>query len=592
MSDYKAPLRDMRFVLNEVFQVSRLWARLPGMAEVVDEETAAAILEEAGKISAGIIAPLRQSGDEQGCVWSSAGVTTPQGFVAAYQAFAEGGWVGVGGSPQFGGMGMPKVICAQVEEMVNGANLSFGLYPMLTAGACLSIYAHASEELKQKYLPNLYAGIWTGSMCLTEAHSGTDLGLIRTRAEPRADGSYALSGSKMFITGGEHDLSENIIHLVLARLPDAPAGPKGISLFLVPKVLVNADGSLGERNSLACGSIEHKMGIKASATCVMNFDQATGWLVDAPGKGLAAMFTMMNYERLGVGIQGLAQGERSYQAAIEYARERLQSRASAGAQAPEKPADPIIVHPDVRRMLLTMKALNEGGRAFSSYVALQLDTAKYSDDAATRQRAQDLVALLTPVAKAFLTDMGLETTLHGQMVFGGHGYIREWGQEQLVRDVRITQIYEGTNGIQALDLAGRKTVGSGGALYRLFADEIRQFIASAGAELSEFNQPLGAALDTLDELTAWLLDRAQNNPNEVGAASVEYLQVFGYTAYAYLWARMAGAALGKLQEDDFYASKLGTARFYFARLLPRIASLSASVKAGSESLYLLDAAQF
>ncbi len=592
MSDYKAPLRDMRFVLNEVFQVSRLWARLPGMAEVVDEETAAAILEEAGKISAGIIAPLRQSGDEQGCVWSSAGVTTPQGFVAAYQAFAEGGWVGVGGSPQFGGMGMPKVICAQVEEMVNGANLSFGLYPMLTAGACLSIYAHASEELKQKYLPNLYAGIWTGSMCLTEAHSGTDLGLIRTRAEPRADGSYALSGSKMFITGGEHDLSENIIHLVLARLPDAPAGPKGISLFLVPKVLVNADGSLGERNSLACGSIEHKMGIKASATCVMNFDQATGWLVDAPGKGLAAMFTMMNYERLGVGIQGLAQGERSYQAAIEYARERLQSRASAGAQAPEKPADPIIVHPDVRRMLLTMKALNEGGRAFSSYVALQLDTAKYSDDAATRQRAQDLVALLTPVAKAFLTDMGLETTLHGQMVFGGHGYIREWGQEQLVRDVRITQIYEGTNGIQALDLAGRKTVGSGGALYRLFADEIRQFIASAGAELSEFNQPLGAALDTLDELTAWLLDRAQNNPNEVGAASVEYLQVFGYTAYAYLWARMAGAALGKLQEDDFYASKLGTARFYFARLLPRIASLSASVKAGSESLYLLDTAQF
>ena len=592
MSDYKAPLRDMRFVLNEVFQVSRLWARLPGMAEVVDEETAAAILEEAGKISAGIIAPLRQSGDEQGCVWSSAGVTTPQGFVAAYQAFAEGGWVGVGGSPQFGGMGMPKVICAQVEEMVNGANLSFGLYPMLTAGACLSIYAHASEELKQKYLPNLYAGIWTGSMCLTEAHSGTDLGLIRTRAEPRADGTYALSGSKMFITGGEHDLSENIIHLVLARLPDAPAGPKGISLFLVPKVLVNADGSLGERNSLACGSIEHKMGIKASATCVMNFDQATGWLVDAPGKGLAAMFTMMNYERLGVGIQGLAQGERSYQAAIEYARERLQSRASAGAQAPEKPADPIIVHPDVRRMLLTMKALNEGGRAFSSYVALQLDTAKYSDDAATRQRAQDLVALLTPVAKAFLTDMGLETTLHGQMVFGGHGYIREWGQEQLVRDVRITQIYEGTNGIQALDLAGRKTVGSGGALYRLFADEIRQFIASAGAELSEFNQPLGAALDTLDELTAWLLDRAQNNPNEVGAASVEYLQVFGYTAYAYLWARMAGAALGKLQEDDFYASKLGTARFYFARLLPRIASLSASVKAGSESLYLLDTAQF
>ncbi|VVM58518.1 acyl-CoA dehydrogenase C-terminal domain-containing protein [Pseudomonas fluorescens] len=592
MSEYKAPLRDMRFVLNEVFEVSRLWAQLPGLTEVVDEETAVAILEEAGKISAGIIAPLRRSGDEQGCAWNNGTVTVPDGFIAAYQAYAEGGWVGVGGDPVYGGMGMPKVICAQVEEMVNSANLSFGLYPMLTAGACLSLNAHASEDLKQKFLPNMYAGIWTGSMCLTEAHAGTDLGLIRTKAEPQADGSYKVSGSKIFITAGEHDLAENIIHLVLARLPDAPAGPKGISLFLVPKVLVNANGSLGERNALSCGSIEHKMGIKASATCVMNFDQATGWIVDAPGKGLAAMFTMMNYERLGVGIQGLAQGERSYQSAVEYARDRLQSRAPTGAQQQDKAADPIIVHPDVRRMLLTMKALNEGGRAFSSYVALQLDTAKYSEDASTRQRAQDLVSLLTPVAKAFLTDMGLETTLHGQMIFGGHGYIREWGQEQLVRDVRITQIYEGTNGIQALDLVGRKIVGSGGALYRLFADEIRQFTANAGADLGEFTQPLNAAVDTLDELTAWLLDRAQNNPNEMGAASVEYLQVFGYTAYAYLWARMAKAALGKQTEDDFYASKLGTARFYFARLLPRIHSLSDSVKAGSESLYLLDAAQF
>ena len=446
MSDYKAPLRDMRFVLNEVFQVSRLWAQLPGLADVIDEETAAAILEEAGKISGEVIAPLNRASDEQGCTWNDGAVTAPDGFAQAYQAFAEGGWVGVGGDPQYGGMGMPKAISAQVEEMVNAASLSFGLYPMLTAGACLSIKAHASEELKAAYLPNMYAGTWTGSMCLTEAHSGTDLGLIRTKAEPQADGSYKVSGSKIFITGGEHDLTENIIHLVLARLPDAPAGPKGISLFLVPKVLVNADGSLGENNALSCGSIEHKMGIKASATCVMNFDGATGWIVDAPNKGLAAMFTMMNYERLGVGIQGLAQGERSYQNAVEYARDRLQSRAPTGAQFKDKAADPIIVHPDVRRMLLTMKALNEGGRAFSSYVALQLDIAKYSEDAPTRQRAQDLVALLTPVAKAFLTDMGLETTIHGQQVFGGHGYIREWGQEQLVRDVRITQIYEGTNG--------------------------------------------------------------------------------------------------------------------------------------------------
>ncbi len=592
MADYNAPLRDMRFVLNEVFQVSRLWADLPGLAEVVDEQTAAAILEEAGKISAGSIAPLRRSGDEQGCSWDNGSVSAPDGFAEVYHAFAEGGWVGVGGNPQYGGMGMPKAISAQVEEMVASANLSFGTYPMLTAGACLSLNAHASEELKTRYLPNMYAGTWSGSMCLTEAHAGTDLGLIRTKAEPQADGSYKVSGSKIFITGGEHDLTENIIHLVLARLPDAPAGPKGISLFLVPKVLVNADGSLGERNSLSCGSIEHKMGIKASATCVMNFDGATGWIVDAPNKGLAAMFTMMNYERLGVGIQGLAQGERSYQSAVAYARDRLQSRAPTGAQCKDKVADPIIVHPDVRRMLLTMKALNEGGRAFSSYVALQLDIAKYSDDPTARTRAQELVALLTPIAKSFLTDMALETTLHGQMIFGGHGYIREWGQEQLVRDVRITQIYEGTNGIQSLDLVGRKVVGSGGALYRLFASQVRNFTADASTELGEFSQPLNAAVDTLDELTAWLLDRAQGNPNEIGAASVEYLQVFGYTAYAYMWALMAKAAMGKQGDDDFYASKLATARFYFARLLPRIHSLSASVKAGSESLYLLDAAQF
>ncbi|MDF2395590.1 acyl-CoA dehydrogenase [Pseudomonas sp. 3MA1] len=592
MADYKAPLRDMRFVLNEVFEVAKLWAQLPALAETVDAETVEAILEEAGKVTARSIAPLSRAGDEEGCHWNDTVVTTPQGFTQAYQTYAEGGWVGVGGDPEFGGMGMPKAVSAQVEEMVNSASLAFGLYPMLTAGACLSIHAHASEELKATYLPNMYAGVWAGSMCLTEPHAGTDLGIIRTKAEPRADGSYAISGTKIFITGGEHDLTENIIHLVLAKLPDAPAGPKGISLFLVPKFLVNADGSLGERNPVSCGSIEHKMGIQASATCVMNFDQAIGYLVGEPNKGLAAMFTMMNYERLGVGIQGLATGERSYQNAVEYARDRLQSRAPTGPQAKDKVADPIIVHPDVRRMLLTMKAANEGGRAFSTYVAMQLDTAKFSEDAETRKRAESLVALLTPVAKAFLTDLGLETTVHGQQIFGGHGYIREWGQEQLVRDVRITQIYEGTNGIQALDLVGRKIVGSGGAFYRLFADEIRHFTATADGQLAEFTRPLNAALDNLDELTAWLLDRAISNPNEIGAASVEYLQVFGYTAYAYMWALMAKAALGKEQEEEFYASKLGTARFYFARLLPRIDSLTASVKAGSESLFLLPAEQF
>ena len=592
MADYKAPLRDMRFVLNEVFEVSKLWAELPALAEVVDAETASAILEEAGKVTAGSIAPLNRSGDEEGCSWDNGAVKTPAGFPEAYQTYAEGGWVGVGGSPEFGGMGMPKVIGAQVEEMVNSANLSFGLYPMLTAGACLSILNHASEELKAQYLPNMYAGVWAGSMCLTEPHAGTDLDIIRTKAEPQADGSYKISGTKIFITGGEHDLTENIIHLVLAKLPDAPAGPKGISLFIVPKVMVNADGSLGEKNALGCGSIEHKMGIKASATCVMNFDGATGYLVGEVNKGLNAMFTMMNYERLGVGIQGLALGERSYQSAIEYARERIQSRAPTGPVAKDKAADPIIVHPDVRRMLLTMKALNEGGRAFSSYVAMQLDTAKYSEDKDTAKRADELVALLTPVAKAFLTDMALETTVHGQQIFGGHGFIREWGQEQLVRDCRITQIYEGTNGIQSLDLMGRKIVGSGGSYYKHLADEIKAFVASADANLDEFTKPLVAAVQNLDELTAWVLDRAKSNPNEIGAASVEYLQVFGYTAYAYMWALMARAALGKEAQDEFYASKLGTARFYFARLLPRIHSLSTSVKAGSESLYLLDAAQF
>ena len=592
MADYKAPLRDMRFVLNEVFEVATTWAQLPALADTVDAETVEAILEEAGKVTAKSIAPISRAGDEQGCRWDNTAVFTPEGYPQAYKTYAEGGWVGVGGDPSFGGMGMPKAVSAQVEEMINSSSLAFGLYPMLTSGACVSINTHASEALKAAYLPKMYSGEWAGSMCLTEAHAGTDLGIIRTKAEPQADGSYTISGTKIFITGGEHDLTENIIHLVLAKLPDAPAGPKGISLFLVPKFMVNADGSLGARNPVSCGSIEHKMGIQASATCVMNFDAAVGYLVGEPNRGLAAMFTMMNYERLGVGIQGLASGERSYQNAIEYARDRLQSRAPTGAQAKDKVADPIIVHPDVRRMLLTMKAANEGGRAFSTYVATQLDIAKFSEDPAARERADNLVALLTPVAKAFLSDLGLETTVLGQQVFGGHGYIREWGQEQLVRDVRITQIYEGTNGIQALDLMGRKIVGSDGAFYTLFADEIRQFTATAGAELAEFTKPLNAAVDNLDELTAWVLDRAKTNPNEIGAASVEYLHAFGYMAYAYMWARMAKAAWGKESEEDFYASKLGTARFYFARLLPRIHSLSASVKAGSESLFLLDEALF
>ncbi|WCY01931.1 acyl-CoA dehydrogenase C-terminal domain-containing protein [Pseudomonas aeruginosa] len=593
MPEYNAPLRDMRFLLNDVFDAPALWQRLPRLAERIDADTADAILEEAAKVTGGLLAPLNRSGDEEGAQWQDGAVRTPAGFREAYATYAEGGWVGLTGNPAHGGMGMPKMLAVQFEEMMYAANASFSLYSTLSAGACLALDAHGSEELKNRYLPNMYAGTWAGSMCLTEPHAGTDLGIIRTKAEPQADGSYRISGTKIFITGGEQDLTENIIHLVLAKLPDAPAGSRGISLFLVPKFLVGDDGALGARNAVHCGSIEHKMGIKASATCVMNFDAASGWLVGEVNKGLAAMFTMMNYERLSIGIQGIGCAEMSYQSAVAYARERLQSRAPTGPVARDKAADPIIVHPDVRRMLLTMKALTEGGRAFSTYVGQQLDLAKYAEDQEERSQAEALVALLTPVAKAFFTDTGLESCVLGQQVFGGHGYIREWGQEQLVRDVRIAQIYEGTNGIQALDLMGRKVVANGGLFLSIFSREVRAFAAGANAELAEFVTPLLTALDLLDNLTQGIVARAGNDPREIGAASVEYLHLFGYTAYAYLWARMAAAALRQREADpSFHDGKLATARFYFARILPRVHSLAAAVEAGSESLYGLEAEQF
>ncbi|MFO2083110.1 acyl-CoA dehydrogenase C-terminal domain-containing protein [Pseudomonas aeruginosa] len=593
MPEYNAPLRDMRFLLNDVFDAPALWQRLPRLAERIDADTADAILEEAAKVTGGLLAPLNRSGDEEGAQWQDGAVRTPAGFREAYATYAEGGWVGLTGNPAHGGMGMPKMLAVQFEEMMYAANASFSLYSTLSAGACLALDAHGSEELKNRYLPNMYAGTWAGSMCLTEPHAGTDLGIIRTKAEPQADGSYRISGTKIFITGGEQDLTENIIHLVLAKLPDAPAGSRGISLFLVPKFLVGDDGALGARNAVHCGSIEHKMGIKASATCVMNFDGASGWLVGEVNKGLAAMFTMMNYERLSIGIQGIGCAEMSYQSAVAYARERLQSRAPTGPVARDKAADPIIVHPDVRRMLLTMKALTEGGRAFSTYVGQQLDLAKYAEDQEERSQAEALVALLTPVAKAFFTDTGLDSCVLGQQVFGGHGYIREWGQEQLVRDVRIAQIYEGTNGIQALDLMGRKVVANGGLFLSIFSREVRAFAAGANAELAEFVTPLLTALDLLDNLTQGIVARAGNDPREIGAASVEYLHLFGYTAYAYLWARMAAAALRQREVDpSFHDGKLATARFYFARILPRVHSLAAAVEAGSESLYGLEAEQF
>ncbi|MEX6503434.1 acyl-CoA dehydrogenase C-terminal domain-containing protein [Pseudomonas zhanjiangensis] len=590
MPEYNAPLRDMRFVLHEVFDAAALWARLPALAELVDADTADAILEEAAKVTGMLIAPLNRSGDEQGAQWVAGEVHTPDGFREAYATYIEGGWVGLSGNPAYGGMGMPKMLAVAFEEMLYAAGSSFALYSALSSGACLAIDAHASEELKNRYLPPMYQGRWAGSMCLTEAHAGTDLGLLRTRAEPRADGSYAISGSKIFITGGEQDLTENIVHLVLAKLPGASASSKGLSLFLVPKWLVNADGSLGARNALSCGSIEHKMGIKASATCVMNFDGAQGWLIGEANKGLAAMFTMMNYERLSIGIQGIGCAEASYQAATRYARERLQGRGAAGVQEQNKAADPIIVHAEVRRMLLCMKAMTEGGRAFACYVGQQLDLSKFSEDAEERQAADALVALLTPVAKAFFTDSGLESCLHGQQVLGGHGYIREWGQEQLVRDVRIAQIYEGTNGIQALDLLGRKVVSNGGAALRQFAAEVRHF---AHQHETPYGSELITALERLEAISGWLLDQAKEDPHAIGAAAVDYLHLFGYVAYAYMWARMAAVAEARRAEDEaFSAGKLATAAFYFARLLPRSLSLEASIRAGSAPLYGLDAEQF
>jgi len=588
MADYQAPLRDVRFLLNEVFDAPALWASLPVLNETVDPDTADAILEEAGKIAGGVLGPLNREADEQGCKWDNGAVTTPEGFREAYRTYAEGGWNGLGGDPEFGGMGMPKMLVAQVEEMMQGANMAFGLAPMLTAGASLALNAHGSEELKSRYLPKMYDGTWSGAMDLTEPHAGTDLGIIRTKAEPNGDDSYSISGTKIFITWGEHDMAENIIHLVLARLPGAPAGTKGISLFLVPKVLVNDDGSLGERNALACGSIEKKMGIKASATCVMNFDGARGWLVGEPHKGLAAMFTMMNYERLGVGIQGLGAAEASYQSALAYAMERLQSRSPQGAVNKDKAADPIIVHPDVRRMLLTMKALTEGGRAFSAWTASFLDIAKFSEDDTQREHADAMVALLTPVAKAFLTDRGLDACVIGQQIFGGHGYIREWGQEQLVRDVRIAQIYEGTNGIQALDLMGRKVVANGGRYYEIFAEDVATFIEENAQDpsLKPFLEPLAATLERLSDVTEFVLGVASGNPSEVGAASVEYLDLFGYTALAYMWARMVKAAAPKADGDSsgYYSGKLKTARFFYSRLLPRTVSLAESIRSGAADM--------
>ena len=587
MPEYKAPLRDMQFVLHDVFKAEQLWETMPAMEEV-NRELADAILEESAKINESLIAPLSQPGHEEGVTWADGVVTTPKGYPDAFKQLADGGWGGLSGAPEYGGQTMPKMLVLLFEEMLYSSNIAMGLYLTLTSGAALAIASHASEELKTKYLPNMYSAKWAGAMCLTESHAGTDLGMIRSKAIPQADGSYSISGTKIFITGGDHDLTENVIHLVLAKLPDAPAGSKGISLFLVPKIKVNDDGSLGEANGVTCGSIEHKMGINASATCVMNFDGAEGYLVGEVNRGLQGMFTMMNYERLSVGIQGLSAAEAAYQWSSIYARERIQSRAPSGPVNKDGAADPIIVHPDVRRMLLTQKAYVEAGRAFAVYVGKQLDLSKFASGE-DQQRGAAMVELLTPVAKAFLTDKGLEGTVLGQQVFGGHGYVREWGMEQLVRDVRISQIYEGTNGIQALDLMGRKIAANGGQTLALLIAEMRDFSTSATSVsgMDEFLTPLNGAVDNLESLAAYVLEQVKaGDANAIGAASVEFLHVMGFTLYTYMWAMMSKAVLSGdcAQGDAFAQAKLHTARFFVQRLLPQASGLSESIRNGSASL--------
>ena len=592
MSQYTPPLRDMQFVLHEVLQVEQAFKAMPAHAEL-DADTINAVLEEGGKFASEVLFPLNREGDEVGCTLDpqTHAVTTPPGFADAYRQFVAGGWAALSCDPDYGGQGLPVTLNQAIYEMLNSANQSWTMYPGLTHGAYDALHAHGTPEQKATYLPKLTSGEWTGTMCLTEPHAGTDLGLLRSKAEPQGDGTYRITGEKIFISSGEHDMAENIIHLVLARLPDAPAGSRGISLFIVPNFHVNADGSVGERNGIYCGAIEHKMGIHGNSTCQMVLDGAVGSLVGEPNKGLAAMFVMMNSARLGVGMQSLGLTEVAYQNAAAYAKDRTQSRALSGAKAKDKAADPIIVHPDVRKMLLTARAYAEGGRALGMYIALLIDREQNTDDADERRDAGQTIALLTPIVKAFLTDNGWLATSHCMQVFGGHGFIREWGMEQYVRDNRINMIYEGTNTIQSLDLLGRKVLGDQGAQLKKFGAEIQQFAMAnmSDARMQEFLLPLADLGEKVNKLTAEVGMKAMSNPEEVGAAAVDYLRVVGHLVFAYLWARMARVALDKADGGDrFYAAKLVTARFYFAKLLPETASLIRTACAGVEPLMAME----
>ncbi|MFC3903764.1 hypothetical protein SAMN05421749_10758 [Acinetobacter marinus] len=598
MPQYTAPLRDMQFVLHELLNANDHYAKLPAYAETVSRELVDQYLETAADFCVNELAPLNQVGDREGCTWNDGVVTTPTGFKEAYQKYIELGFPSLAAEEQYGGQALPVSLSNVISEMVGTSNWAWGMYPGLSHGAVRTVEHHGSDEQKNTYLPKLVSGEWTGTMCLTESHAGSDLGIIRSKAEPQADGSYAISGEKIFISAGEHDMAENIIHIVLARLPGAPKGTKGISLFIVPKFNVNADGSLGERNAVRCGSIEHKMGIHGNATCVINFDQAKGYLIGPENRGLNCMFTFMNTARIGTAIQGLCASEGSFQGAVTYARDRLAMRSLSGPKAPEKEADPIIVHPAVRNMLLTQKSFAEAGRALVYFLSLHADIVEQGATEEERKYSDNILSFLTPIAKAFLTETGSESAKHGVQVFGGHGFISEHGMEQIVRDTRIACLYEGTTEIQAIDLLGRKVLQSQGAMLKDFTKIIHKFCEANkdNADMKEFVEPLAALNKEWGEITMQIALKAQQNPDEVGAAAVDYLYFSGYVTLAYFWADMARLAQQKLAEGStetaFYNAKVTTARFYFSKILPRTKSHVAVMATGNAPLAALAADDF
>jgi acyl-CoA dehydrogenase len=586
MPTYKAPVDDALFLLNDVFHIDR-YGNLPGFSDA-SPDVVEAVLREAAKFSEEVLTPLNRVGDKEGCKRAADGsVTTPTGFKDAYKQIIDGGWIGISVPAEYGGQGLPATMTVMVNEFLCSANMAFAMYPGLTQGAIAALLVHASDALKKKYVPKMVEGVWTGTMNLTEPHCGTDLGLLRTKAVKQSDGSYKITGTKIFISAGEHDLSQNIIHLVLARIEGAPAGTKGISLFVVPKFLVKDDGSIGARNAVTCGSIEEKMGIHGNSTCVMNYDGATGWLIGEENRGLNAMFTMMNEARLGVGVQGLALSEVAYQNAAIYARERLQGRAISGVKYPDKPADPIIVHPDVRRTLMTIRAFNEAARALVMWTALKSDIAHRSDNENDRKSADDHMGLLTPVIKGVLTDSGFANAVMAQQVYGGHGYIAEHGMEQFVRDARIAQIYEGANGIQALDLVGRKLGKDGGRAIMAFFNEVQTYLKERtnNDAMNVYLKPLGQSLAHLQEASMWFMQNAMAKPDNAGAGSYDYMHLFGLVALGYMWCLIAEAALARKGNGAAPGidAKLVTARFFMYRVLPETATRLARIKAGAGS---------